>query len=179
MEKQSQPFRIAVTGPECSGKTSLTKVLLASLGQSVSGLQEPGPAVLEGLDGAYTKADITRIFEIQSRELDEASESAALVVSDTEFTNLLLWSRYRFGTADAALVNRCRKPHFDLYLLLYPDLPWEAAPYRENPDDRLLLFWAYREWFDAHNFPYRIVTGMGNKRVANTLEIIQQFRRSS
>jgi HTH-type transcriptional regulator, transcriptional repressor of NAD biosynthesis genes len=173
MEKKIRSLRVAVTGPECSGKTSLTERLKQIFGTDIKVLSEPAPAYLYGLNRSYIQEDVNCIYRIQKAELLAALEDASLLISDTEFCNLLFWSRYRFGVVDKGLLESCREPAFDLYLLMYPDLEWEIAPFRENPDDRLLLFWAYCEWFEAHGFPYRIIRGMGDERVERALEQIQ------
>jgi hypothetical protein len=45
----------------------------------------------------------------------------------------------------------------DVYLLCYPDLPWEPDPVRENPTIREYLFDWYEREVQALGVPYYIV----------------------
>ena len=55
------------------------------------------------------------------------------------------------------------------YLLLEPDIAWEADPLRENPDDRARLFDRYRELLQAGVFPFEQIGGIGQVRLERAL----------
>ena len=65
-------------------------------------------------------------------------------------------------------------PH-DLYLLCYIDLPWEADPLREDPQDRERLFNLYESELQSRDLNYGIVRGKGSKRLQNAINIVDKF----
>jgi len=55
------------------------------------------------------------------------------------------------------------------------DLPWEFDPLREHPDRREFLMKKYIEELDRHGFNYSIVNGIGEKRLQNAINYINQL----
>ncbi len=68
-----------------------------------------------------------------------------------------------------------RNGHFDLFLLCYPDLPWEFDPLRENPDNREDLFILYKKTLDSLNLPYSLINGQGDQRLKKAIKAVDQL----
>lgn len=64
---------------------------------------------------------------------------------------------------------------YDLYLLCNTDLPWEADPLRENPDDRDKLLMMYKYELESRNLPYALISGTGDARSKMAIEAIAQY----
>jgi nicotinamide riboside kinase len=54
--------------------------------------------------------------------------------------------------------------NFDHYFLCAPDIPWEADPLRENPDDRQQLFEFYLATLQKNRRSFTILSGPLEKR---------------
>jgi nicotinamide riboside kinase len=52
------------------------------------------------------------------------------------------------------------------------DLPWEFDPLREHPHQRRFLFDRYKTELDKSRFNYRVISGVGEDRLRNALEIV-------
>jgi len=63
----------------------------------------------------------------------------------------------------------------DLYLLLYPDIPWVEDEQRKNPHDRAELFSEFEKQLNELSMNYRIIKGEGKTREENCVREIQQL----
>jgi NadR type nicotinamide-nucleotide adenylyltransferase len=161
---------IAITGPECSGKSTLAKALAAHFG----GVWVPEYArtYLAHSGGSYTYADLDAICAGQMQAETEAVASGApAVICDTDATVLYIWSLFRFGKVSPAIEARAAEPRYHHYLLCKPDLPWVADPFREspNPEERMALFRMYEQKLLAALAPYTVIQGKEDERLARAI----------
>ena len=163
-------MKILVCGPECSGKTHLAIYLSKELG--IKYIPEFAVEYLDALeDRKYTEADIKAIAKEHYRLYEEASANASVVL-DTFLLNLKIWSEYRFGAVDEWITKTLESVQFDRVLLMRPDIEWEDAPYRENPDDRDRLFEMYVYELETLGRDFHIVEGQGEQRMLNAVSFI-------
>lgn len=133
-------IRIAVTGPESSGKTTLCKELCQAL--SVAYVPEYAREYLEKTEGKYDQNDLDEIADGQLALFRE--QAGNVLIADTDFTVLKVWSEVKYGKVSDHIIEIDQNFQFDLYLLCLPDIPWEPDPLRENQDDRWQLLEHYR-----------------------------------
>jgi NadR type nicotinamide-nucleotide adenylyltransferase len=157
----SAPLRIAVYGPESTGKTDLAGKLAAYFG---------APLVAEyarerwDQQGALGLEDMLPIAREQWRREDEAATHAdRLVICDTDALTTMLWSDLLYGTTPDELrrgaEKRCR--NYALYLLLDIDVPFASDPQRCFPDpaDREKCMRIWRGALDRRHLPYELIRG--------------------
>jgi NadR type nicotinamide-nucleotide adenylyltransferase len=164
------PRKIALTGPESSGKTSLSAQLAERLGGIC--VPEYARAYLADLKRAYDLDDVLHIAREQAEAEHEAmKQGAEWIFCDTDMLVCKVWSEKRFGGCPPELEELYRKQSYDLHLLCRPDLPWEPDPLREAPDQavREELFAAYRAALEANERPFRTVDGTGEARLRAAL----------
>lgn len=171
-------IRIAVTGPECCGKTTLTKWLGAQLFDAKV-VTEYARKYLEekGKDFQYTQEDLIFIARKSSAYLTKAfkSDHDALIV-DTDFYVIDIWWNEIYGGHNEEIQVMKKTYDFDLYLLCEPDIPWEKDPQRTNPEDRDRLFDIYRSELMRDGRTVEIVHGTGEERMQQVLErILRRF----
>lgn len=170
--------RIAITGPESSGKTQLARELASYF--KTNWLPEFAREYLDGSSENYTIEDILFIAKEQmNREEAMAKNMNGLLLCDTDFTVLKIWSQVVFNTCPEWIESKFAQHQYDLYLLCYPDLEWEADPLRENPTDRLFLFNLYQEELEKAGFNYAIVQGRGEQRLENAINFVQRLNTDS
>ncbi len=149
---------IIVTGPESSGKTTLSRAVAAHF--NGTWVPEYARHYLEKRHGRYEKKDLLRIARGQYLwERYMAQQGPAPLVSDTSMLVLKVWSDYRFGQTHSWILERLRHSPQPLYLLCAPDIPWTEDPLRENPHDRELLFDIYRKELEGLGAPYAVIRG--------------------
>ena len=74
--------------------------------------------------------------------------------------------------SDQQILKLETQQEFSLYILCRPDIPWQADALRENPDERERLFVLYEERLIALSRPYQVVSGQGEARMKQALDLI-------
>ena len=122
--------KVVIIGPECTGKTDLSK-FLANQFKTVW-VEEYARAYVNKLIRPYEQSDLTKIAHGQSRMEDEwVREANRVLICDTNALVVKVWSEHKFGSCDEE-IEKLLTRHYDLYLLTYIDVPWEDDPQREH-----------------------------------------------
>lgn len=166
-------MRIAVTGPESSGKTTLAK----SLATHFSGeyIPEYARIFLNETKGAYAFDDIEIIAEKHAEQL--LNRPSKLQIVDTDFFVLKIWSEVKFGKIAERIVQLVNTPLFDLHILCSPDMPWEYDPFREDPHSRDTLFTLYEDALNQHNVPFICASGPHDARLEKSIAAIHSLQK--
>ncbi len=149
--------RIVITGPESSGKTTLTRNLARHFQADWVG--EYARIYLDDLDRPYREDDLERIGREQLRRQLAAGNGRSLLFCDTGLVVLYIWSMVSYQRVQPWLANALEKDQTDLYLLTVPDMPWEPDPLREHPEQRDWLYDQYRTYLRSHHVPHRVIAG--------------------
>jgi len=150
--------KVCVTGPECTGKSELSKYLSEHF--KTSWVQEYARAYLAQLNSSYQQADLTKIAHGQLRMEDEwLNESNRVIICDTNLLTIKIWSEFKYGNCDPEIINIMNARTYDLYLLCNIDLPWEEDPQREHPDKREQLWTIYKNEVIHTGTPYVEISG--------------------
>jgi len=166
--------RIALIGPESTGKTSLCKWMSNKFG--VEFLSEYSREYLNKLDKPFHGSDIIKIYTRQFEfEKDLLSRSKNILFVDTEFINAKIWYKHHTGNEDPWFDNMIMKHPYDLYLLTKPDIPWEPDNLRANPGKSDYFFKLYEEQLVHFGFNYRIIEGEGHVRNQNAEQIVKDY----
>ena len=174
VEKRMSLTRIAITGPESTGKSQLAVELAAHY--HTVWVPEVARTYLEKLDRPYTLDDVLNIAKEQERlEREMRSRATGLLFCDTELLVTKIWSEFKYGSCDPWILEQLVLQDFDLYLLCDIDLPWQEDPLREHPHRRKELFDLYLQEMQERKWPYRIVEGYGSARLDNALSHIESL----
>ncbi len=161
---------ICLTGPESTGKSNLAAALAAALDCPL--VPEVARTYLTGRP-AYTRADVLEIARRQVRAESQMLAAAhGTIVCDTDLLVLQVWWEEKYGALPDELVTALASRTPRVYLLTAADLPWEHDPLRENPHDRERLLARYEGLLDASGFPWALVSGQGEERLANALRAL-------
>jgi nicotinamide riboside kinase len=159
-------MRIAITGPESTGKSDLAEALGLSIPGSLV-VPEAARSYLESLPSGYRYAlnDVLAIASQQHAMLKAAAAHPGIALCDSDYIVLYIWIREVFGVSDTPVASWMREEQFGLTLLCAPDIPWQADPLRENPHDRDRLFLLYKNELENLQRPYQIISGRGKQRL--------------
>lgn len=166
--------KIAITGPESTGKSELAK----QLAQHYQGefVAEFARQYIDQLEREYSYEDILIIARNQfRREQEMLSSTKHFLFSDTELIVTKIWSLHKYGSCHPWIENQILSNTYDLFLLCNVDLPWQFDEQREHPHLRNFFFDWYKKELDAYGFPYRIVSGTGTERLANAIAAIDNY----
>jgi len=161
-------LRIAITGPESSGKTTLAKAL--SEHYNISFVPEFARTYLEKTEGKYKQLDLDIIAQGQLKSIISAEDT--IVISDTDFSVLEIGSQYKYKNTSELINKLVQKDLFDLHILCSPDIPWEADLLRENPNSRDLLFELYSKSLNSNNKNFIVVNGSAKNRLEKSIQAV-------
>lgn len=167
-------FKIVITGPESTGKSTLSKELANHF--KVVQVEEYSRTYLQNLTKNYVQQDLTEMAKGQIALEDKAAEiDSKFIVCDTSLEVIKIWSEFKYGDCASFITSSLQKRKPDLYLLMTPDLPWEADPLRENPENRQELFNLYKNELIGSTVPFYEITGNGKTRLARAIEVIKNI----
>jgi len=175
MKITSEKIRIVLTGPESTGKTTLAKQLTEIFqGQYIP---EFAREYVEGLSVHYTYYDVEIIAKKQLDQYMATIKShEKIFFFDTWLIVTKVWFNWVFGRIPDWLENRITSLPVDLFLVCYPDLPWEADPVRENGgENRIKLYEQYKLELKHYNFNFVEIYGTGIDRLENAVSAIRNY----
>ena len=168
-------LKIAFTGPESSGKSSLSQAVATYF----DGQWHPEYARSYLLDrkGVYDYEDIEQIA-IEQEAARKLMSGTSLQCYDTEALVLYIWSTFKYQKCSKFVIALLENQYFNHYILCDPtDVPWEYDPLREHPYQRQELFELYLQKMQSMSLPFTVVRGNPGQRLQTVIDIIQNLRR--
>ena len=172
---ESSPLKkVAVVGPECTGKTDLAQFL--ALHFQTEWVPEYARAFLNKLNRPYEQSDLTKIAHGQVRMEDEWAQNAnRVLICDTNLIVIKVWSENKFGACDPEILNALTQRHYDLLLLTNVDVPWEEDPQREHPDKREYFWKIYLKESEDSKIPTVRISGTREERRKSAIDAIENI----
>ena len=169
--------KIIVTGPESSGKTTLFKQLVQYY--DIAGVNEYAREHIGNLNREYNYHDILEIAKVHfNNEQELCNIKQNFLLSDTDLLTLEIWCEFKYGKCHSFILDNLRNHLPNVYILCYPDIPWEFDPQRENPYDRLELFDIYEKKINSLGVYYHIIKGNEQTRFELSKTIINNIYNS-
>ena len=166
--------KVAIVGPECTGKTDLSKYLASAL--KTEWVPEYARAYIDKLNRPYDQSDLTKIAHGQLRLEDEWIQNAnKVLICDTNLIVLKVWSDDKFGVTDPEIIKAMTTRHYDLLLLTNIDMPWEDDPQREHPDKREYFWNIYKKEVAESKIPAIEISGSREERRMKAVAEIQKI----
>jgi nicotinamide riboside kinase len=168
----SKIIKIAITGVECSGKTTLAAALAAHY--QTTWVKEAARKYLADLQRDYNLTDIDNILTQQLANEQQAilNENQTILnenqtvlnrylFCDTDPLVAKIWAEYKFGAASSFINNSWELTDYGLYLLCDFDIEWKYDPLREINDraEREKLFYLYKNYLKQYGKNYVIIKG--------------------
>ena len=161
-------MKIAFTGPESSGKTTLAKEIAKKINAQY--YPEFSREYLTKRKGIYTKENLDEIALGQFELINQNDYD--LQVYDTEMLVIQIWSEFKYNTCSKTISELTEKQEIDHFFLCSPDIPYEEDPLRECPEQRDELFKIYLNKLTTYKVSYTIVKGTHFERLEKSLDII-------
>ena len=143
-------YKIIITGPECSGKTTLSKKLSQYF--KISFAKEYAREYLEKNGLIYKQSDLLKIA--QKQLVNEKN----FTLLDTDLLTIKIWSEYKYGDCNDWILEKIKNQISQkrIYILCKPDLKWQYDPQRENQHNREKLYGIYKKELDLLGHRYYI-----------------------
>ncbi|MGO1520043.1 MAG: AAA family ATPase [Sphingobacterium sp.] len=178
INKKNQLIKIAVVGPESTGKSTMAKFLAEELGTVC--VPEFARYYCQNLNNQYTLADEVNMFHGQIA-LEESLTPLAnqnILICDTTILTVKVWCDHLFGSTPTEVVQEINRRHYDGYLLMDIDLPWEDDPLRDFPLQRDHFFGIWKQELQHLKANHQIVSGLDDERLKNGLSwTMNQIKR--
>jgi nicotinamide riboside kinase len=171
-------LKIALYGPESTGKTTLAKQLSEHFNTvwipefAREYLQDKWNSKKE--IGTFEDLVPIAIGQIQL-ENEAVAKAHQYLFCDTNLMVTKVFSEVYYGKTDAALDHAARQHHYDLFLLTDVDVPWEKDDLRDNPENRELTFEAFKKALIENQKPFIIITGNKEQRLSKAVRIINDL----
>ncbi len=173
--------KIAIVGPESTGKSTLAKKLAKYF--NTVWAKEYAREFLENNGTNYTFENLYEIAKGQLEEENQAMQKAkevssnrSLVILDTNLLVIKIWSEFVFNKCDNRILREIAQRKYDGYLLCNTDVPWVKDNLREYPniETREKLFLFYKEELTEQQSPWIILHGNYEQRETAAIDFINK-----
>jgi len=168
--------RIALFGPESTGKTTLARQLA-----EVFDTEWVPEYMREYLQKKWDEQGQTcapsDLLPIALGQMESENRLAArarkVLFTDTNLLELAVYSQVYYGYVPSWLEEAASQAHYDLYFLTYIDVPWEPDDLRDKPDERDKMFRIFEEALQQRGLPYIVLKGDKPTRLQKARKIVQ------
>lgn len=168
--------KIAVIGPESTGKSTLSAALARAL--HTVWVPEYARGYIAQLERSYTEEDLLVMAEGQlSSEDDLAAKADKTLICDTDLYVIKVWSEHKYGRCHPWILAQIAERKYDLYVLTYIDTAWEHDPQREHPDTAMRQYFynIYKDIVVESGVPFVAVKGSEDERLKTALQAIERL----
>jgi nicotinamide riboside kinase len=174
----SEIIRIAIFGPESTGKTTLAKQL-AEYYKTVWVPEFARDYLQEKLDSGRGVCDIDDMLPIAYGQTKLENESAAIantyLFCDTNLMVTKVFSELYYNFCDSLLDKAARTHQYDLFFLTDIDVPWEDDGLRDSPEGRDSIFSAFRQSLIANKKPFITLSGDKETRLKKAVSVLNDL----
>lgn len=171
-------IKIAIVGPECTGKTTLARSLAEHY--QTEWVPEFARDYLQQKFNRHQSicepGDMLPILRGQIASENEAAKRARIFLfSDTCALQSKVYSELYYGNTDPALEKAARKHKYDLFFLTHVDVPWEKDDLRDRPNDRENYFQIFRDALVQYDKPFIVLSGNRDERLQQAVGVLDQL----
>lgn len=170
--------RIALIGPESTGKTTLAE----ALAQRFDTLWVP-----EYMRGYCQKLwdetrqvcryeDLLPIAEGQMQSENRLAQTArGFLFCDTCLWELAVYAYLYFDTCPPELERAALASHYDAVFLTATDVPWVADDLRDKPQEREKVLARFEDFLQRNGIAYTLLQGAHEARLAQAEAVLQRL----
>ena len=164
--------RIAITGPESTGKSTLAAALAAHY--DTLWVPEYAREYLQTLRRPYQYSDLGAIARGQlKREALSEAKAKRFLFCDTELIVVKIWSQFKFHQCDPWILSNPQTHSYSPHPLTHNHLPRENDPPPiSRPRRRTLLDLFYTE-LTVRNLPFVVISGHLEERLKRAVRALQ------
>ncbi|SIP95664.1 AAA family ATPase [Maribacter ulvicola] len=175
-QEPSDVLKVVLFGPESTGKTTLSEQLARHY--HTVWVPEYARDYLQDKWNNERKTcephDLLPIAAGQMRiENNLAKKATDILICDTDLLETKVYSEaYYIGDCDPVLEKYALENSYDLYLLTYIDIPWEADDLRDKPNEREEMFNYFKGTLEKYGKNFIILKGNKKERLQKAINHI-------
>lgn len=177
-QQQTNIIKIAIYGPESTGKTTLAKQL-ANHYQTVWIPEFAREYLQNKWDSSKEICQQSDLIPIAMGQIKLENEGLLkankIIFSDTNLMVTKVFSDIYYGNSDPVLFKAAKKHKYDLFLLTDVDVPWEKDDLRDKPENREETLKIFEDNLIEFNKPYLKISGSKEKRFHKAVAIIDEL----
>lgn len=171
-------IKIAIFGPESTGKTTLA-TQLSEYYKTVWVPEFARDYLQEKLDSGRGICDINDMLPIAYGQTKLENESAQIankyLFCDTNLLVTKVFSELYYNFCDSLLDKAARAHQYDLFFLTDIDVPWEDDGLRDSPDGRETVFEVFKQSLIDNRKPFITISGDKETRLKKAVAIIEEL----
>lgn len=173
-------IKIAMYGPESTGKTTLAKQL-ADHFNTVWAPEFARDYLQQKWDTTNETCKQEDLSPIAIGQLKLENESLLIakkyLFCDTNLMVTKVFSEMYYNVCDPILDKAAKENNYDLFFLTDVDVPWTKDDIRDMPTGRDKAFEIYRKALEQNNKPYVVISGTKEERFAKALQILKNLEK--
>ncbi len=134
-------------------------------------VEEIAREYLNNLGRKHKFEDLEKMAILQQKAINTRNKT--LVFCDTDLLTIKIWAEDKYNKTIDWVEKTLVKNLPQLYILCFPDLPWEPDPLREDMGRLDVIYQKYLSEIKALGVPVIIAKGKGEKR---TIKIVAQLK---
>lgn len=175
----NKKIKIAVVGPESTGKSTMAQFLANEL--KTLCVPEYARYYCKHLKNSYTPQDELNMFygQLALEDAILASTTSDIIICDTTIMTVKIWSDHLFGETPLSVTKEIASRHYDLYLLMDINLPWEDDPLRDFPNQREYFLNIWKKELDTIGAKYTIIGNVNEERLNEGKKNVLDFLKNT
>lgn len=177
-QRPTKIIKIALYGPECTGKTTLAKQLAAHF--NTTWIPEFARDYLQkkwdDSKEICAEEDLVPIaigqIKLENQALDSAKD---LLFVDTTSLVTKVFSELYYGKTSPTLEQAASEHNYDLFLLTDVDVPWQKDDLRDRPENREATFELFETTLKNYKKPYIKLSGAKEIRLKKAITCVEEF----
>lgn len=178
---QSEIIKIALYGPESTGKTTLANQLADEFNTiwipefARNYLQDKWNSKQE----ICTQNDLLPIAIGQTKlENDGLHKASKFLFCDTNLMVTKVFSDIYYNSCDPILEKAAKKHKYDLFFLTDIDVPWEKDDLRDKKEDRETTLAIFEKALVDYKKPYIKLSGNKEERLEKAIKIVKDLEKA-
>ena len=180
-QQKSDIIRIALFGPESTGKTTLA-IQLAEYFKTAWVPEFARDYLQEKWDNTAEICDVDDMLPIafgQTKlENDSLSTANKYLFCDTNLLVTKVFSEVYYGFCNPLLEKAALEHVYDLFFLTDIDVPWEKDDLRDKAEGRESVFAVFKQTLIDNNKPFIILSGDKSLRLSKAIAIIEELEKA-
>jgi nicotinamide riboside kinase len=177
----SEIIKIALFGPESTGKTTLA-IQLAEHFKTAWAPEFARDYLQEKWEKSGQICDVNDMLPIaygQTKlENDSLSVANKFLFCDTNLLVTKVFSEVYYNYCDPLLEKAALKHEYDLFFLTNIDVPWEKDDLRDKPEGRESVFAVFKQTLIDNNKPFITLSGDKDLRLNKAISIVNDLAKA-